>query len=92
MSQGARTRLIYHLSGVAGYNDRGHEWLHHMPQEVSANQDEAQAVIMRLVAEIGEDAFSADLLRKLKSGAAAKDFSGDIHLQAKAELLGPSRS
>ena len=82
----ARIRLINHLDGVAGYNDKGHCWSGHTPEEIRANQEEAQAVIMRLVAEIGEDAFSPDLLQKLKSGAASTDDSGDIFLQAKAEL------
>ncbi|UIJ46265.1 hypothetical protein LZK98_04780 [Sphingomonas cannabina] len=86
VSDDARTRLINHLDGVAGYNDKGYYWSGHTPDEVRANQEEAQAVIMRLVAEIGEDAFSLDLLQKLKSGAASTDDSGDIVLQAKGEL------
>lgn len=86
-SQAAKERLVAHLGGIAGYNDKGYQWSGHSPEEVRANQEQAQAVVLRLIAEIGEQAFSRDLLAKLKSGAAVRDGSGDIQLQAKRELL-----
>lgn len=86
-----RKQLLDHLSGVAGYNDKGFHWAGHSPAEQHAEQQQAQLAIVRLVAEIGESAFSPILLDLLKSGAASTDGSGDIYLRAKAELA-PSPS
>ncbi|CAM5770674.1 hypothetical protein LMIY3S_03252 [Labrys miyagiensis] len=88
MTVSAKERLVQHLEGAAGYNDKGYLWSGNSLTEVWANQDEAQVVILRLVAEIGETAFSQTLLKKLKSGAAARDGSGLIAEQARKELLG----
>lgn len=83
----ARQRLVDHLGGIAGYNDKGYLWSGHTPPEVQANQDEAQAVILRLIGEVGEAAFSRSLLAKLQSGAGARDDSGDLAEWARRELL-----
>jgi hypothetical protein len=83
-----RERLLDHLNGIAGYNDKGFLWSRHTPDEVRSNQRLAQAVIDRLVEEIGEAVFSAGLLEKLKNGSAATDVTGAVEAQARAELLG----
>lgn len=83
----ARRRLVDHLHGIAGYNDKGHLWSRDALAEVQANQDEAQAVILRLIGEIGVTAFSRDLLAKLQSGAGARDDSGNLAEWARRELL-----
>lgn len=83
----ARQRLVDQLHGIAGYNDKGYLWSRHTPAEVQANQDEAQAVILGLIAEIGEPAFSRDLLIELRSGAGARDDSGNLAEWARRELL-----
>lgn len=83
-----RRRLVDHLNGLAGYNDKGFLWSRHTPDEVRDERRQAQQVIDRLVGEIGENAFSADLLQKLRDGAAATDPSGAVEEQARRELLG----
>ncbi len=83
----ARQRLVDHLHGIAGYNDKGHLWSRHTPAEVRANQDEAQAVILGLIGEIGEQAFSRDLLTELRSGTGARDDSGNLAEWTRRELL-----
>ncbi|HEY4199247.1 MAG TPA: hypothetical protein VGM83_01685 [Devosiaceae bacterium] len=85
-------QLIQHLGSIAGYNDKGRLWSNHTPDEVRANRQQAQAVILRLVAAIGTEAFSPQLLEKLQSGAAVLDESGDIEAQARAELAAADRS
>ncbi|QEN89964.1 hypothetical protein FZC33_28250 [Labrys sp. KNU-23] len=82
-----RQRLVDHLHGIAGYNDKGYLWSRHTPAEAQANQDEAQAVILRLIDEIGAAAFSRDLLAELQSGAGARDDSGNLAEWTRRELL-----
>ncbi len=84
----ARTQLVDLLGTVAGYNDKGYQWSGHDAEQVRQYRSGAQHTIMALVAEIGEAAFSADLLKMLRSGDAVEDGSGQIHDRAQAELLG----
>lgn len=85
-----RARLVDHLGGVAAYNDKGFQWLGHRAEDVRSHRQQAQRAIDRLVDEIGENAFSVDLLQKLRGGAAVTDPFGVIAEQARAELLRPS--
>jgi hypothetical protein len=89
-SDDPRIRLVNHLGGLANYNDKGFLWSRHDADQVRDHQRQAQQALDKLVDEIGEEAFSADLLQKLRSGAAATDASGDIEEQARAELMRPS--
>lgn len=82
-----RLRLADHLAGVAAYNDKGFLWSRHNADEIRAHRQEAQRIIDRLIADIGEAAFSADLLQKLRGGAAVTDSFGVVAQQARAELL-----
>lgn len=81
-----RRRLVDALGSIAGYNDKGAHWARHSRSEIRAEQDKAQALILALVAEIGEAAFSKALLRDLKSGAAVRDGDGLIRDRARSEL------
>lgn len=81
--------LCHHLGEVARYNDRGHVWSRDDEAERRAKQSRSEEIVLRLVREIGETAFSRTLLDKLRSGAASRDGSGLIAEQARCELLGP---
>ncbi len=81
-----RHRLLDVIGGIAAYNDKGYQWSGHGAEQVLLSQQEAQRTIMQLVAEIGEQRFSPNLLDKLASGEAARDGNGDIYLLAKQEL------
>ena len=83
----ARQRLVDHLHGIAGYKDKGYQWSRHTLAEMQVNQDEAQAVILRLIGEIGKAAFSRGLLAELQSGAGSRDGSGNLAERARRELL-----
>lgn len=85
-----RARLLDHLDGLAAYNDKGFIWSRHTPEEVRDHQRQAQLAIDRLILEIGEEAFSPDLLLRLRGGEAATDAFGTVHEQARQELLGSS--
>ncbi len=85
-SNDPRVRLVGHLHGLAGYNDKGFIWSRHTPEEVQGHRRQAQEAIDKLVLEIGEEAFSADLLRKLRYGTAATDAFGSVEEQARREL------
>jgi hypothetical protein len=81
-----RKRLLDLLRIVAAYSDKGYQWIPHDAAQVALYRDQVQSEILQLTAEIGEQAFSGDLLDMLKSGAAARDNSGDTYLLAKSEL------
>ncbi|MBP2447154.1 hypothetical protein [Rhizobium leguminosarum] len=81
-----RKRLLDLLGIVAAYNDKGYQWIPHDAAQVALYRDRVQQEILQLTAEIGEQAFSADLLDMLKSGVASRDDSGDAYLLAKSEL------
>jgi hypothetical protein len=74
----ARERLVKVLGEIALYNDKGCEWSRHSPDRITQEQAKAQAQIDRLVGEIGEAAFPAELLNGLKTGLGARDASGDF--------------
>ncbi|MBX5161288.1 MULTISPECIES: hypothetical protein [unclassified Rhizobium] len=81
-----RKRLLDLLRIVAAYNDKGYQWIPHDAAQVALYRHRVQSEILQLTTEIGEQAFSADLLDMLKSGVAVRDDSGDAHLLAKSEL------
>ena len=70
------------------YNDKGYEWSKHSPGQMHTEQQKAQAMILQLISEIGEQAFSSSLLARLKSGEASTDFTGEIADVARSELPG----
>jgi hypothetical protein len=89
MSTDARRRLVELLRTAAAYNDKGYLWCRHDEAQVLRYRQGAQETIVKLVAEIGEQAFSQALLERLLSGEAASDWSGAIYSQAKQELDQP---
>ena len=69
-------QLVETLHGIAMYNDKGYQWMGHNAAQIAAQQSLAQAQIERLINEIGESAFSADLLADLRTGRAVRDEMG----------------
>jgi hypothetical protein len=74
----ARMRLVDMLGKIALYNDKGCEWSRHSTDRIALEQARAQAQIDRLIGDVGEAAFPAQLLHALKAGIGARDASVDF--------------
>lgn len=82
-----RRQLVDVLGMIAAYNDKGADWSGHDPEQVSRFRQETQERILLLVAEIGQKNFSPQLLDALISGRASEDWTGEIRILARKELL-----
>ena len=87
-----KAELISVLSGIVWYNDQGHIRSAHSSEQIAIEQAKAQETILSLVNEIGEAAFSRELLAMLSSGAAVADAAGEVVGLARRELSVPEGS
>ena len=81
--------LIDTLGSAAMYNDKGYSWNGHTMEQSEIQQGQFQTRLLELVAEIGESNFSQELLSAIRSGAAARDASGEYKTMA-VQLFGAS--
>ncbi|MCW7541634.1 hypothetical protein OOT46_27925 [Aquabacterium sp. A7-Y] len=80
--------LVQGLQSIAIYNDKGHAWVGHGPDEIARMREGFQQALLARVAELGEQRLSPELLEAIRSGAAAQDGSGRFHQLAQRELGG----
>lgn len=68
--------LIGQLCSLAGYNDKGYIWQNDSPEESEKLRAQYRKDIEALIAQIGEQNFTPELLRKLRSEELMQDGSG----------------
>ena len=68
--------LICVLDSAAMYNEKGHSWSGHNLAKREATQAGFHQEMLNLITQMGTDALLPELLRAIKSGAAARDEFG----------------
>ena len=70
------SKLVELLHSIAMYNDKGHIWYRHSRAESDAMRAQWRQEVDELIAQIGENNFSPQLLKDLRKKAAIEDGSG----------------
>jgi hypothetical protein len=70
-------KLVERLHSIAAYNDKGFFWMNHSMETTLKLRNQWQGEIADLVAQIGQNRFSAELLNDLSSPEIVRDYSRD---------------